>query len=118
MSASSQSRAPDPRPGLRPTKHVAYSVAQSVLRLGHRVDRCLALMFEELGDGPRARQALDRLNILQLSQPSLIWRERGRLAALTGDTTRALKEYGRFLTLRTDSEPGAMAEYETVQAEM
>ena len=43
-------------------------------------------------------------------------RERGRLAALTGDTDRAIREYRFYVYLRANPEPALEAEVAEVRA--
>ena len=45
-------------------------------------------------------------------------REQGRLAALTGDTERAIRAYSHYLKLRSDPEPEVLPEVEAVRAEL
>ena len=42
--------------------------------------------------------------------------ERGRLAALTGDTERAIREYTYYLTVRYDPEPALQAAVDEVRS--
>lgn len=47
------------------------------------------------------------------------YREEGRLAALAGDVPGAIMAYQRFLALRTDPDPGLVAdEVELVRSEL
>jgi hypothetical protein len=45
-------------------------------------------------------------------------REEGRLAALTGDTTEAIRAYRHYLALRSEPEPALRAAVEAVRAEL
>ena len=78
----------------------------------------VAGLYERLGDPEKALAVLDRewinFNIGDIYQARFA-RERGRLAALVGDTERAIREYRYYLTVRFDHEPGVAAEVEEVR---
>jgi hypothetical protein len=48
----------------------------------------------------------------------LLLREEGRLAALTGDRTGAIRAYQHYLALRTDPEPSLRPQVEQVRADL
>ena len=68
----------------------------------------IAALAERLGDARMALSVLDR-EIINFNSGDVFEarfpRERGRLAALTGDTERAMREYRYYLTVRYDPEP-------------
>jgi hypothetical protein len=78
----------------------------------------LARLWEQLGDRPNALRAVRRRAGGFLLGPlylSTFLREEGRLAALTGDTTGAIRAYRHYVALRPNPEPIARAEVEQVQ---
>ena len=77
----------------------------------------LARILEEADRPERALHALGRADIGTITRADLFQREKGRLAAAIGDTTRALQEYGRYLTVMAHSEPEMAAEVEAVRRE-
>lgn len=79
----------------------------------------VAAIHEELGDITGALATLDREPwTARKEHISMLWRDRGRLAALAGDTDRALLEYGRWLKLHVDAEPSVAPQVEAVRAEV
>jgi eukaryotic-like serine/threonine-protein kinase len=81
----------------------------------------LARLWEAQGDLPRALAALRRRTGWFGNSGrfmSTFVREEGRLAALTGDTTGAIRAYRHYLGLRYDPEPGLRAEVERVRREL
>ena len=83
----------------------------------------LAGMLERRGDNPRALAAVRRRSyawnpVFALVLPASL-REEGRLAALVGDTSGAIRAYQQYLTLRDNPDPGAMAtEVQQVRARL
>ena len=78
-----------------------------------------AEVYEELGDADKALLVLEReSNFDNFRWPfgARFARERGRLAALTGDTARAVDEYTFYLRMRADPEPELEEEVEDVRA--
>jgi hypothetical protein len=81
----------------------------------------VARLAEQQGDLPLALRALRRRAGMYGLFPS--WylstylREEGRLAALTGDRSGALRAYQHYLALRPDPEPEVRPEVEGVRAE-
>ena len=77
----------------------------------------MASLYERLGDPEDALTTLDREASFLEGKPytGRFLRERGRLAALTGDTRRAIREYRRYLLLRYDPEPGFAGRVEEVR---
>lgn len=81
----------------------------------------LARLWEQLGDRSNALRAVRRRSGGFLLGPlylSTFLREEGRLAALTGDTTSAIRAYGHYLALRPDPEPVAQVEVQEVRREL
>ena len=76
----------------------------------------MAELYERLGD-PAAAFASLELEFVSLNDPNPAeyMRERGRLAALLGDTARAIREYRQYLILRHDPEPQVEQEVEEVR---
>ena len=78
----------------------------------------IAELAERLGDPRMALSVLDR-EMINFNSGDVFEarfaRERGRLAALTGDTERAMAEYRYYLTVRYDPEPELEAEVEQVR---
>ena len=75
--------------------------------------------YERLGDPERALLVLEREsnnNNFRLPFGARFARERGRLAALTGDTDRAIREYRFYIHLRASPEPALEAEVAEVRA--
>ena len=79
----------------------------------------IAGLYERLGDPAMALSVLDRewfnFNEGDLFEARFA-SERGRLAALTGDTERAIREYTYYLTVRYDPEPALQAEVDEVRS--
>ena len=89
--------------------------------VSHSILFAAAQVFEEAGDLEGALEMLDRTNFqsfLNQRYATRLWRESGRLAALTGDAPRAIQEYRRWLTLHLGAEPSVMPEVEAVRAEV
>ena len=81
----------------------------------------LARLWEQLGDRANALRAVRRRSGGFLLGPlylSTFLREEGRLAALTGDTTGAIRAYRHYLALRPNPEPIAQAEVAQVAQEL
>ncbi len=80
----------------------------------------VARLAEAQGDLPLALRAVRRrANEYVMLPPwylSTFLREEGRLAALTGDTTGAIRAYRHYLALRPNPEPGVAPEVEGVRA--
>lgn len=82
----------------------------------------IARLREAQGDIPRALAAIRRRE--NNWYPAYLWtlpaflRQEGRLAALAGDTTGAQWAYNRYLTLRTDPDPGFVPQRDSVIAEL
>jgi hypothetical protein len=78
----------------------------------------LARLWERSGDLPNALRALRRraggYGIAPLYLSTFL-REEGRLAALTGDTTGAIRAYQHYLMLRPDPEPSIRPAVERVR---
>ena len=77
--------------------------------------------YERVGDPDMALQALEResnFNNLRAPYGARFARERGRLAALTGDTVRAIREYQYFTLMRSQAELSLRREVEEVRAEL
>ena len=75
--------------------------------------------YERLGNPERALLVLEReSNNNNFRNPfgARFARERGRLAALTGDTDRAIREYRPYVYLRASPEPALEAEVAEVRA--
>ena len=69
--------------------------------------------YERLGDHDQALLVLEREsngNNVRWPYGARFARERGRLAALTGDTDRAIREYRFYVYLRASPEPALEAE--------
>jgi hypothetical protein len=76
----------------------------------------MAGLHERLTDPVVALTTFDRSSLQTINPFTTgLIRERGRLAALTGDTARAIREYRHYLTLRYDPEPELAAEVEEVR---
>ncbi len=79
----------------------------------------LARLWEQFGDRPNALRAVRRRAGGFLLGPlyiSTFLREEGRLAALTGDTTGAIRAYRHYLALRPNPEPIAQGDVRQVEA--
>lgn len=80
-----------------------------------------ARLFEELGDLEAALGAARRRSFQHDRGTiglSTHLREEGRLAALVGDTTDAIRAYQHYLTLRRDHEPAVADEVGSIQAQL
>ena len=82
----------------------------------------IARMREAQGDIEGALTAIRRrTNDLN---PGFLWplptflRQEGRLAAVVGDTTGAIRAYEHYLTLRTNPDPPLVAQRDSVVAEL
>ena len=73
-----------------------------------------ARLFEAQGDLPRALAAVRRADSFYSTQR----REEGRLAALNGDRSGAIRAYRRYLALRSDPEPSLRGDVQHVRAEL
>ena len=81
----------------------------------------LARIFERLGDPQRARAALGRMPVWgQDAMPyfGLQIRQLARLAAVTGDTPRAIRRYRHYLNMRAIAEPGLKPQIDSVRSEL
>ena len=81
----------------------------------------LARLWEQLRDRSSALRAVRRRSGGFLLGPlyiSTFLREEGRLSALTGDTTSAIRAYRHYLALRPNPEPIAQAEVQQVRREL
>ena len=81
----------------------------------------VARLWETLGDRARALSAVRRRAGGYLLEPlflSSFLREEGRLAALTGDTTSAIRAYRHYLALRPNPEPAAREEVRQVTLQL
>jgi serine/threonine-protein kinase len=85
---------------------------------GHIADVFIARWRAEQGDLRNALEALRRrsrirgfawLPVYALPVPAF-WREEGRLTALAGDTTSAVRAYTKYLRIRDDPSPGPMGD--------
>ncbi len=77
-----------------------------------------ARLHERRGDMGRALALMRRRTIWGNQLLSTQVREEGRLAALVGDTTGAIRAYRHYLVLRDDPEPRLRPEVERVRAEL
>jgi hypothetical protein len=79
----------------------------------------LARLRESVGDSRGALSAVRR-RVYGLGPwfLSTYLHEEGRLAALTGDTTEAIRAYQHYLSLRSDPEPPLRPERDSVRAQM
>ncbi|HEX2449782.1 MAG TPA: hypothetical protein VHJ69_01505, partial [Gemmatimonadales bacterium] len=93
----------------------------SIARLGcceapHFVNLILARLHERHGDPRGALRALGRARwFFPPEYLSTTLREEGRLAAVVGDTARAVDAYRHFLALRDSAEPAFRSEEEQVR---
>jgi tetratricopeptide (TPR) repeat protein len=81
----------------------------------------IARLAERQGDLPHALAAVRRRAGGYMLAPmflSTFLREEGRLAALTGDTTGAVRAYEHYLALRPDPEPRLRPQVDAVRAEL
>jgi hypothetical protein len=110
--------------GAHPGPHMAaLERLDSLSRLGAppgAVSFVIAKLREAQGNLPAALAALRRRDQptnpeLQQAIPAML-REEGRLAALAGDTTEAIRAYQHYLTLRSDPEPAVKPEVDQVKA--
>lgn len=121
IEAWSQVRQGDPRAKASLDRLVAV-LAEEPSRESGQVYALLSIAAaqEELGDLRGALENLDRaaFNTNTHDYDARLWRERGRLADLTGDTARAIREYGRWLKLHVDAEASVIPDVEAVRAEV
>jgi hypothetical protein len=78
----------------------------------------LARLWEEFGDRHRAL-LMTRVRVWGFAnypEEAVRRREEGRLAALDGDTTGAIRAYQSYLALRRDAEPSLIPQRDSVQA--
>jgi DNA-binding SARP family transcriptional activator/TolB-like protein len=75
-----------------------------------------AQLFERSGQPKRALAAVRRTYYESANLLSSFLREEGRLAALTGDTTGAIRAYRHFLTLRHNPDPQRKGETERIRS--
>jgi eukaryotic-like serine/threonine-protein kinase len=79
----------------------------------------LARIYEAGGDPARALHALDRSHFVRPNfYTSTHLRERGRLAAMVGDTAAAIDAYRRYLARRSSPEPALRPDVERVRREL
>jgi Protein kinase domain len=82
----------------------------------------IAQLAEAQGDLPLALRALRRRGERFALGPTYylptFLREEGRLAALAGDTARAIRAYKHYLALRTRPEPAVRPEVERIRTEL
>lgn len=81
----------------------------------------LGRAYAARGDLISALAAVRRREYLQGQPPywlAVTLREEGRLAALTGDTTGAVRAYRHYLALRRDPEPRLVPQRDSVRAEL
>ena len=79
----------------------------------------LGRLFAEHGDAPRGLAAVRRGGAWDLDEILTAYlREKGRLAALTGDREAAIAAYSRYLELRAEPEPELMPLVSEVRAEL
>jgi hypothetical protein len=111
----------------RPTADVYFGRLDSLMRTGppyRHFDQpwnlLIARFKEEKGDLQGALAATRR-RLYFIAEPvflSTYLREEGRLAALTGDRTGAIRAYQHYLALRADPEPALQAQVDQVRAEL
>jgi hypothetical protein len=77
---------------------------------GNVANLLLARWFEERGDTAAAFRAARRQNLRFLTVAPAQLYEEGRLSALSGDTSSAVRAYEHYLTLRDQPDPGPMAD--------
>ena len=77
--------------------------------------RAVARIWEQAGNPARALIAVRRRRFDSAPLLAADLREEGRLAALTGDTTGAVRAYRHYLVLRVDPEPALRAQRDSVR---
>ena len=90
-------------------------------RFTYETNLILARLLEVRGDRAGALRVLGRYPVYAgaySSYRSTYLRERGRVAALLGDTAAAIEAYRYYLAMRTDPEPRLRPEVERVRAEL
>ena len=115
--------------GQRNGPPVAFTLSPAYVRSTIGISPCgfedfvnleIARLRERQGDLRAALDAVRRrpyaYHLSDYLAPHL--REEGRLAALTGDTTAAIRAYRHYLALRTDPEPALRPAVEAVRAEL
>ncbi len=82
--------------------------------------RIVARLWEERGERARALHALHYVvfGFADWRFAASDAREEGRLAALLGDTTTAIRAYRRYLDFRRDAEPALIPQRDSVRAEL
>jgi hypothetical protein len=108
---------------------VAFTLSPAYVRSTIGISPCgfedfvnleIARLRERQGDLRAALDAVRRrpyaYHLSDYLAPHL--REEGRLAALTGDTTAAIRAYRHYLALRTDPGPALRPAVEAVRAEL
>jgi hypothetical protein len=88
--------------------HVAAAILTRLLRQQGRFDRALAA----------TELHVPGYNYLHYVQRCPLLKEEGDLAAIVGDTARAITAYRKYLELRTDPDEGMLAEVEQVRASL
>jgi hypothetical protein len=81
----------------------------------------LGRLFERFGEPRRARAALGRIPVwgtdsMPYLGPQL--RKLARIAAASGDTTRATRTYRHYLSMRAIAEPGMKPQIDSVRSEL
>ncbi len=98
------------------TRRVNFSTPDNIANL------VIARLWERQGKLDSALAAVRRRIYIPDTRPTLVlWaylREEGRLAALVGDTTGAIRAYRHYLTLRTDPDPELVPEVERVRTHL
>lgn len=113
----------------QPDAAVRITTADSLARVSYFAICCgeavsdvnlqLARLWEGQGDRPRALAAVRRRAGANGEAPiylSTFFREEGRLAALVGDTTAAIRAYRHYLALRYNPEPALQPAVDSVRA--
>jgi tetratricopeptide (TPR) repeat protein len=92
-----------------------------ILHSGPSANLIIARLAEAQGDLPLALRAVRRRNNGFALGPwylSTFLREEGRLAAMVGDTSGAVRAYQHYLAIRPNPEPGVRTEVEQVREEL
>lgn len=113
----------------QPDAAVRIATADSLARVSYFAICCgeavsdanlqLARLWEGQGDLPRALAAVRRRAGANGEAPlylSTLFREEGRLAALVGDTTAAIRAYRHYLALRYNPEPALQPAVDSVRS--
>jgi hypothetical protein len=80
-----------------------------------------ARLREAIGDLPRARRAIGRIQVATPTSPTYgatYLREQARLALQAGDTASAVRALRRYIALRGGPEPALRAEVDTARSEL